>query len=346
MDKYIQEINSRVLSNITVTELKNKTVLITGANGLIGSAVADFLLYLNTEYSYNISIILTSLSKSPARIAHLLSESSITYIPKDLSLNIYESFDIDIDYCFYCAGYAQPSKFLSDPHKTFFLNTIGVNNVFNDVYKNKHAKCIFLSSSEVYALNETETSHNESDNINISLQHKRNPYIFGKIAGEMVVNNFIDQGYSGTSIRVSLCYGPGHLADDTRVMSDISRNAMNEEHIVTLFDEGEALRRYIHMSDFLVMLFNISLRGTQRVYNVGGEEEISIYNMALHIGRFFKKTIQKGVTKNKVSVSAPNRVWVSMERYTQEFSKINFLPFKDGIKSYLQWFNKFNEEKK
>ena len=230
MNRFIKDICDKIYSYRKYNQFQNKTILITGANGLIGGFIADYLNYLNETYDFNINIILTSLSQEPSRLKHLLGKSNIYYISADMSIGL--ELNEKIDYCFYCAGYAQPSKFLSNNTKTFFLNTNGLQKTFDSIYKNnKNAKCIFLSSSEIYSNNTTDTSHKESDSINLSLEHKRNSYIFGKLAGEMIVNEFRNLGYDAISARVSLCYGPGHLYDDARVMSDITRKGMDDKFI-------------------------------------------------------------------------------------------------------------------
>ena len=85
MNKYIKQISDRIFKNSELSELINKTVLITGANGLIGGFIADFLHYLNIEHDYNIKIILTSLSKTPKRLEHLLDKDDVLYLPIDLA---------------------------------------------------------------------------------------------------------------------------------------------------------------------------------------------------------------------------------------------------------------------
>ena len=342
MDKFIKDICDRIFNSCDTDILKNKTILITGANGLIGGFLADYFDYLNVHYNYNIKILLTSLSKEPLRLKHLLSKKSVEYHSEDLSSGI--EIDTKVDYCFYCAGYAQPSKFLLDTTKTFFLNTNGLHKTFDSIYKNnKDARCMFLSSSEIYTMNETDTSHKETDLIKLSLEHKRNSYIFGKIAGEMIVNNFKNLGYDTVSMRVSLCYGPGHLYDDARVMSDITRRGMsNDIKSIKLFDDGSAFRKYLHISDFVIMLLNISLYGKNNVYNIGGKEETTIYNLAKIIGNKFNKDVKKGEVNNDVITSAPKKVWVSLDRYEKEFGTLNFMSLKDGMDNYLNWFiNKF-----
>ena len=339
MDKYILKASLSIFNRCNIDEFKNTTILITGANGLIGGFLADFFHYLNMEHSYNIKLMLSSLSESPSRLNHLLEEPNVRYISKDLSNNS-EWKDIEnckIDYCFYCAGYAQPAKFLSDPLKTFFLNTSGVHNTFKAVFKeNKYARCIFLSSSEIYTSNENIDSHKESDNINIDLTHKRYSYILGKIGGETVVNSFRDIGFDTAVVRVSLCYGPGISSGDTRVLSELVAKGIDNKTI-DLFDDGAAKRKYMHISDFCIMLFNITLMGYQSVYNVGGKEETTIYDIAQFIGNRFKKNVVKGKT-NIISKSAPKIVWVSLDRYEQEFGKFNFLPLKNGLTQFIDWF--------
>ena len=55
--KLYQENIEKALKNNKFEGLKNQSVLITGANGLIGSAIIDVLNYLNGKFKYNINII-------------------------------------------------------------------------------------------------------------------------------------------------------------------------------------------------------------------------------------------------------------------------------------------------
>ena len=44
---YFEDLNIIYNNNIEISDLKNKSIFITGATGLIGSALIDYLLYLN-----------------------------------------------------------------------------------------------------------------------------------------------------------------------------------------------------------------------------------------------------------------------------------------------------------
>ena len=347
MNSFIKDICEKVYEETDVSNFKNKTVLITGANGLIGGFLADFFSYLNALHLYNIKIVLSSRSyyKNAKRIKHLIKKPYVTYISRDLSTSEPWSHAIgNIDYCFYCAGYAQPAKFLAQPQKTLSLNSTGVYNVFKYVFKNSSARCVYLSSSEVYSSSLTTSSeqppHTEEDSITINLQNKRNPYILGKLSGETIVNNFREKGNSACSVRVSLCYGPGVSIEDNRVMSELARKGASDSNLIQLFDDGAATRKYLHISDFTKMLLTIVDKGVQPVYNVGGKEEVTIHEMASQIGRYYDKGIKKGETNNSVSKTAPKKVSVSMIKYEEEFGKLNCISFKEGLLQFLKWYER------
>ena len=342
MNKFVKEICERVYEETDVSSFKGKTILITGANGLIGGFLADFFSYLNDTHSFNIRIVLSSRSyyKNAERVRHLLPKMNVVYLSKDLSKADPWS-DLrghEVDYCFYCAGYAQPAKFLAQPFKTLALNSVGVYNVFNSVFKNPSARCVYLSSSEIYSSNSTVGSHREEDSLTVNLENKRNSYILGKLSGEAIVNSFRDLERSACSVRVSLCYGPGVSIEDNRVMSELARKGFGNSEFINLFDEGAAIRRYLHISDFVKMLLTITVKGQQPVYNVGGKEETTIYEMAEHVGRYYNKSIKKGESNNSISKTAPEKVWISMRKYEEEFGKVNCLPFREGLLQFLEWY--------
>ena len=339
MNKYLKKSMGKIIKVVgeSLDEFKEKTILITGANGLIGGFLTDFFVYLNEELGFNCKLVLTSLSKNPKRLESIMDKKYVTYYSKDLTNDTW--FDDKINFCFYCAGYAQPGKFLSDADKTYSLNTDSMRAVINSVLSNNpKAKVLFISSSEVYALNKNDKEHHESDDLSVYLWHKRITYILGKIAGEYNIQLLSDKGYNVRSARVSLCYGPGHLMSDSRVMSELTQKGIEQEN-VNLFDDGSSYRKYQHISDCCIMLINIILKGKWPVYNVGGKEETTIYDMAKIIGDKFKKRVVRGKINNDVANSAPKKVSISLDRYEEEFGNFDFTSFEDGMENYLNWFS-------
>ena len=343
MNKFLTKSMEKIFNTLdsNLDEFKDKTILITGANGLIGGFLSEFFMYLNDDHDFNCKLLLTSLSDNPKRLGNLIYRKDVQYYSRDLTNDSW--FFNEIDFCIYCAGYAQPNKFLSDAEKTYKLNVDAMVRTFQSVmFERKKSKMLFISSSEVYALNDTTKPHCETDELKLDLWHKRAPYIIGKVAGEYNVGLLREKGYDVKSARVSLCYGPGHVMEDTRVMSELTLKGIENETI-NLFDDGFAFRKYQHISDCCIMLINILLKGKHEVYNVGGKEETTIYDMAKIIGDRFGKKVIKGKVNNDVASSAPKKVSISLDRYENEFGNFDFINFEDGMNNYLNWYeNEYN----
>ena len=338
MNKFLTKSMKKIFNTLgsNLDEFKDKTILITGANGLIGGFLSEFFMYLNDEHNFNSKLVLTSLSDDPKRLGNLIYRKDVQYYSRDLTNDSW--FFDEIDFCIYCAGYAQPNKFLSDAEKTYQLNVDAMVRTFQSVmFERKKSKMLFISSSEVYALNDITKPHCETDELKLDLWHKRAPYIIGKVTGEYNVGLLREKGYNVKSARVSLCYGPGHVMEDTRVMSELTLKGIENETI-NLFDDGSAFRKYQHISDCCIMLINILLKGKHEVYNVGGKEETTIYDMAKIIGDRFGKEVVKGKVNNDVASSAPKKVSISLDRYEEEFSEFEFTTFKSGMENYLNWY--------
>jgi dTDP-glucose 4,6-dehydratase/UDP-glucuronate decarboxylase len=341
MNKHIKKICDNIFNSLDSSVFKDKTILITGANGLIGGMFSEYFYYLNKFHNLNLRLLLISKSQNSEaeRIKYMVDDENIRYFSIDLSSKNNWSFlnDEKINYCFYCAGYATPLKFMKNPMETVNINTNSLFELLSTVSKNNFdSKFIYISSSEIYSSNKSQ-KHKESDSININIDNKRNFYKLSKMLGEMIINDFIEIGYNAISIRTSVCYGPGVLNDDTRVLSDLIRKGMNNDSI-KLIDNGKTTRKYLHISDFCIMILNIINNGKFNVYNISGIEDCSILELAKILGEYLDKNVETTENENLISKYAPKTVNLSLNRYFNEFGKHKFKDTKEGVIEFIEWY--------
>ena len=348
--KIIEE-NCKLLYNaIDISKMRNSKVLITGANGLIGSFFADYLNFLNNTHNYQIDIYITSYSKpeNAVRIAHLLEQPRVTYFEWDASEKIdINVFKHEIDYVFFCSGYGQPAKFTKDIVKTSFINTIGVESILKYLDSlEKETNFLFLSTSEVYGEPDSENIPTpEEYEGRLPSSNKRASYILSKKLGEVICSAYSHNNKTNVKVaRVGLLYGPGTLINDNRVLQELLFKAINDREI-KLLDDGSALRNYLYLTDGIEMLLNIIVNSNSHeiIYNVGADSEpITIYELAKKIGFILDCDVKKGCNSvNSVVIEAPRNVYMNMEKYRSEFKKQNnvFVPLDKGLQNVIKWYN-------
>ncbi len=326
-------------------ELKNKTILITGANGLIGGFLADFFAFLNNK-GFNINILLTSYSSSNncSRVKHLLEDKRISYFSWDCAEPLpANAITEEVDMVFFSAGYGQPSKFLKDSVKTTMLNIVGVKSVLEHLEEkqDKSSKMLFLSTSEIYGAPKQYPT-TESYKGEIDFENNRLCYILSKATAESLCLQYDRSKKVKTKIaRVALAYGPGTKRTDSRVMQEFIFKAHNNKKI-DMLDSGESIRNYLYITDCVEILLNIILKGKEKVYNVGGDtEEVSIFNLAQKISDLTGAYVEKGKKKEYFIKTAPQKVGLSMDRYRAEFCEYgkNIVNLNKGISQVLRWYN-------
>jgi len=306
---------------------KGKRILITGASGVVG---------------YNLVKTLKSNVDCDIHVNYL---NSLNINFKELDMTItHHVFDITdsneieklpmFDIIFYCSGYGQPQKFCLAPEKTFILNTLSVYEISKKI--NKNGKFIFISTSELYA--ENFESNSEESIISINPKNRRNCYILSKMFGEAILNynpNNIDY----KNIRLCLCYGAGFKRDDKRVFSEFIIKAIDKE-VIELMDDGSDIRSYIYVDDCISALLKITERGIHNLYNIGGNKQTTIFELANEIAKLTGCKVILGEKKNKLQDS-PNKAFVDIKRYEEEFGQLNTVELNYGVAKMLEWYKNY-----
>ena len=124
---------------------KGKTILITGASGLLGS---NLLRYFNNLKKTSLGPErVFALTKSGSYNPFGISDDLVKYVNGNLLDPHFIEQLPEADIIIHCAGYAQPSLFLANPLESISLNTNVLIQLFSRLKKN--GVIANLSSSEL-----------------------------------------------------------------------------------------------------------------------------------------------------------------------------------------------------
>lgn len=251
-------------------KLKNKTVLITGASGMVGSYFIYTLLKLNDLCNSNIKI--KAVVRNESKLDEYIKDSeNVEIIVQD----VIDSFNIDgdIDYILHAASPASPKIMSNYPVETNFANTIGTANTLKLAKEKKSLGYLFISSREIYGEPNPGQEYFTEDGLlgQVNPLVPRNGYAEGKKAAENMCSAFKEEyGLNTKIVRLAHTYGPGMSIYDGRVQADFLKNIINKENIV-LKSDGSSIRTYTYIADAIKAIFLVLLKSTDLVYNIADE---------------------------------------------------------------------------
>ena len=268
-----------IQENDGLKELYNKSIMVTGATGMIGSYFIYTLVKLNEDYDAKIKIIplVRNLNKLNEEI---LNKEYVCPIVQDVTEKIV--CKDEIDYIIHAASPASPKIMKEKPVETNFANTLGTANTLILARDKNVEGYLFISSREIYGQPiENEEYFTEESFGFIDQLVPRNAYAEGKKAAEnMCVGFKKEYGINTKIVRLAHTYGPGMSIYDGRVQADFLKNLVNDENII-LNSDGSSIRTYTYVSDAVSAIFKVLLKSKDIVYNISDERnEVSIRQLA------------------------------------------------------------------
>lgn len=317
--------------------LRNKTILITGASGLIGSNLIAYLNYLNKRYELNVKV--TAIVRSGIEEWMTTSEN-VKYLQQDLSREKLPE-DLKFDYLIHCATYGQPKKFLKYPKETVMLN---INVLFDllEMSQKNNATFMYLSSAEIYGQADEKHIPTEEDFFGyVNTLSERAIYSESKRLAETICYLYSKQ-VNVKIPRLLICYGPGVKYEDKRVYCEFIKKAHEFKEIV-MMDEGLAERTLCFVTDAIEMLLNTLLNSKEIVYNICGIETITIKELAEIIAKINNAKVSSIIQK-KIITGTPVKSALSNKKYVEEFKKKDFIKLTDGLKATSDWFKNLKDK--
>ena len=263
--------------------LAGKSVMITGAAGLICSSVVDLLFRYNDTHENKIQILAAGrwLEEMEMRFHEQIRRSDFHFVPYDASRTD-NLIDVHADYIIHGASNASPSMIIKEPVETMLSNFLGMKYLLDYAKGHGTNRILFISSSEVYGEKEGLAPYKEGQYGYIDLLNPRNAYSVGKRAAETLCASYVDEyGVESVIVRPGHIYGPTASPKDNRVSSAWAFSVARGEDIVMKSD-GDQIRSYCYCLDCASALIKVLFDGKNGyAYNISNPNSIiSIRKMA------------------------------------------------------------------
>ncbi len=327
--------------NIKFERLYNKTILITGANGMIASYYMYTFMYLNDTKNANIKIyaLVRSLDKLENN-TEFSKRKDIIPIVQDVCepINIPEK----IDYIIHMASSANPKTITQDPVGIIKANVCGTLNILELARKN-NSEILFTSTREIYGdVDKKVEKIKETDMGTLECTEVRSCYPESKrLAENLIVSYAYQYNVKYKIVRIAHTYGPGMIIkNDGRIMSDLISNIVNKEDIV-LKSTGEAKRAFCYITDTISALLMIMTdEKAEDIYNISNEtEELSIKELAFMMKEMYENIdVVFKIEENKNSYLKFSRIPLD----TTKLEKLGWkpkVPLREGIERTVEYFN-------
>lgn len=327
----LEEDGRRSLQGVPVEKLAGKTILVTGASGLIGTHFLYGLLHCQKHLGLQMDVVGVVRSGVPEHLKPL--REYVYFLPGDLTVARFLEILPRANIIIHAAGYGQPALFMANAQATLKLNTVATFALLDKLLPG--GQFLYLSSAEVYSgLAHMPFSEDQIGTTNTT--HPRSCYIEAKRCGEAICNAYRAKGIAAKSARQCIAYGPGTRAGDKRVLSVFIRKAL-ETGAIHLLDQGEAKRTYGYIADAVYMLWRILLEGKDAIYNVGGISYVTILELAQLIGKQLGVSVHTSVTDGGM-VGAPSDVRLNLNKFTSEFGPVTFMGLDEGVARTIEWW--------
>ena len=305
--QYMEDVNNIVRLNLPWERLQGKSIMLSGATGLIGSFLIDAILEKNIIDGLNCIVYALGRNESKAkdRFSKFANDSHFVFIPYDVKLPLIRDDIGTVDYILHLASNTHPTLYATDPIGTITTNIVGLQNMLDFAILHQASRFAFASSNEIYGENRGDVDLFDEDYCGyINCNTLRAAYPESKRCGEALCQAYKKQKGLGVVIaRFTRSYGPTMIMSDTKAISQFIRKGIAGEDIV-LKSEGTQYYSYTYMADAVSGFLWVLLAGINgEAYNIAeAHSDITLKDLAAIIA---------GIKGKKVVFEHPDEIEAS-----------------------------------
>jgi len=266
---------------------RDATILVTGATGVIGSAIARVLCAANTAKDLGLTVV--AQGRDSRKGERLEARLGVRFLAADVrELSPAASGLGHADFVFHAAAVTSSAHMVLRPDEVLTIAVEGTRNVLNLALELQASSVVYVSSMEVYGQGLTGVV-TESDLGTLNPDDPRSSYPEGKRRAEALSTAYAtEHGLRTANARLGLTFGAGVPNDpaNTRVALQFARSAL-EGRDIELHTDGAGLTNVCYLGDAVRALLLLATRGAAgEAYNVANSQaSMTIRQMAEVVAR-------------------------------------------------------------
>lgn len=237
--------------------LKNKTVLITGAKGILGGAIIRWILFENERRGNNTRVIASS--RTPDIIPDYVDAKTdnIGFCRFGEEDKISEN----IDFIIHTAAPTSNKVFKEQPVESLCAIIDGAECVLDLANRRGNCSVIYISSEEAYGTPSMTESVKESFVGAIDSLNVRNCYPLGKKAAELLCRSYYEEyGVDVKIIRPTVILGLYQPYDSVKVEAEILRCVLENKNLL-MKSNGMTKKCVIYTMDAVSAVLTVLFKG-------------------------------------------------------------------------------------
>ncbi len=272
---YIDDLTKTQRACPNLDKINRASVLITGATGLVCSAIVDYLLNLNDTRDAGVTVYVTARSREKAdqRFGDRVNRPDVVFVEYDALKEIEWGFDVD--YIIHGASPANPALYVKQPVETMLANFLGMNNILEYAKNHDTKRVLFVSSSEVYGRKNNSDPYADSEYGYVDILNPRACYPCAKRACETLCASYrAEYGLESVTVRLGHVYGPTATRTDTRASSQFFYDVI-DGHDIIMKSAGAQIRSYCYVIDCVSAIMTVLINGEPGcAYNISNPQSI------------------------------------------------------------------------
>jgi len=330
-------------------------ILVTGAAGFIGSALALKLLERgDTVHGVDNLNDYYDVTLKKARLERLSTREKFSFEKLDIadragmeSLFARNKFDAVMN----LAAQAGVRYSIENPHAYIESNIVGFCNILEGCRHSKVGHLVFASSSSVYGAN-TRLPFSEHDNID----HPISLYAATKKANELMAHTYAHlYGLATTGLRFFTVYGPWGRPD--MALFKFTKNIL-EGKAIEVFNNGNMIRDFTYVDDIVEGVVRVMDRPAEpdpawnsaapdparsrapyRIYNIGNNKPVQLMRYIEVLERALGKK-----ARIEMLPMQPGDVPATTADVSALESDIGYRPrttVEEGVPRFVEWYRRY-----